>query len=70
MNRFLVVLLAGLLFLGITHSTWSAEQEPAKEPASAKEAVKETPAPTYVGNEVCQACHPDQFQKFSQSQMG
>ena len=70
MNRFLVVLLAGLLFLGITHSTWSAEQEPAKEPASAKEAVKETPAPTYVGNEVCQACHPDQFQKFSQTQMG
>ncbi len=33
------------------------------------EAPKPAPA-TYVGNEVCQACHATQFEKFSQTQMG
>ena len=60
--------LAGLLLFGIAHSTWAAEKEPVKEPA--KEAAKETALATYVGNEVCQACHAEQFQKFSQTQMG
>src|SRR6476661_1549049 len=63
MRRFLFMSLAGLLLFGIAHSTWPAEKEPVKEPA------KETLA-TYVGNEVCQACHAEQFQKFSQTQMG
>lgn len=38
---------------------WSAEKETAK-PAAA----------TYVGNEVCQACHAPHFEKFSQTVMG
>jgi DmsE family decaheme c-type cytochrome len=67
MRRLLFMSLAGLLLFGISHSTSAAETEPAKEPA--KEAAKETP-PTYVGNEVCQACHAEQFQKFSQTMMG
>ncbi|MGN6717094.1 MAG: DmsE family decaheme c-type cytochrome [Candidatus Binatia bacterium] len=67
MRRLLFMSLAGLLLFGISHSTWAAETETAKEPA--KEAAKETP-PTYVGNEVCQACHAEQFQKFSQTMMG
>ena len=38
---------------------WSAESE----------APKQAPA-TYVGNEVCQACHAPAFEKFSQTMMG
>jgi DmsE family decaheme c-type cytochrome len=67
MRRIFFVSLLGVLLLGIAQSAFSAEKEPPKEPA--KEAVKETPA-TYVGNEVCQACHAEQFQKFSQTMMG
>src|SRR5947207_1404647 len=59
MKRFFFTALAGVLLFGIGRPTWSAEKEPAKE----------TPA-TYVGNEVCQACHATQFEKFSQTQMG
>jgi hypothetical protein len=45
-----------LVFLRII---WSAETE----------APKPAPA-TYVGNEVCQACHAPAFEKFSQTMMG
>ena len=38
---------------------WSAESE----------APKQAPA-TYVGNEVCKACHAPAFEKFSQTMMG
>src|SRR6266536_5268327 len=38
---------------------WSAESE----------APKQAPA-TYVGSEVCQACHAPAFEKFSQTLMG
>src|SRR6266540_4063623 len=37
--------------------------------AAEKEMPKPGPA-NYVGNEVCQACHATQFEKFSQTQMG
>ena len=59
MRRFFFVSLAGVLLFGIVRSILSAE----------KEAAKPAPA-TYVGNEVCQACHASQFEKFSQTQMG
>ena len=55
--------LAGVLAFYIAHSTWSAEKEPAKD------APKPTP-PTYVGTEVCQACHAPAFEKFSATVMG
>lgn len=59
MRRFFFVSLAGVFLFGIVRSILSAE----------KEAAKPAPA-TYVGNEVCQACHASQFEKFSQTQMG
>src|ERR1041385_181915 len=67
MKRFLFMSFAGVLLFGFTQSTWPAEREPVKEPA--QEVDKET-APTYVGNEVCQACHATQFEKFSKTLMG
>ena len=49
-----------LLLLAISlRIIWSAETE----------APKPAPA-TYVGNEVCQACHAPAFEKFSQTMMG
>jgi len=42
-------------------------------PAVARSAESEAPKPgppTYVGSEVCKACHPTQFEKFSQTMMG
>ena len=63
MRRFLFILLFGVLVLYIGHSTWPAEKEPAKE------APKPTAA-TYVGAEVCQACHAPAFEKFSATEMG
>jgi len=42
---------------------WSAESE------APKQAPEQAPA-TYVGNEVCQACHAPAFEKFSQTMMG
>jgi len=50
---------AGLLLLGVSQMALSAENEVAKA----------GPA-TYVGNEVCKACHVSQYEKFSQTQMG
>ena len=52
-------MVAGLLLLGLSSLALSAE----------KEAPKSGPA-TYVGNEVCRACHAPAFEKFSQTQMG
>ena len=59
------------LLLGYAHAAWSADAEPAKQttPATAEAAKQATPA-TYVGNEVCQACHVQQTEKFSQTVMG
>ena len=48
-----------LLLLVSLRIIWSAETE----------APKPAPA-TYVGNEVCQACHAPAFEKFSQTMMG
>ncbi len=48
-----------LLLLVFLRIIWSAETE----------APKPAPA-TYVGNEVCQACHAPAFEKFSQTMMG
>jgi hypothetical protein len=53
------VLLCSLLLGFAASSVWSA----------APDAAKPAPA-TYVGNEVCQACHAPQFEKFSTTLMG
>ncbi|HEU4343197.1 MAG TPA: hypothetical protein VFU31_16720, partial [Candidatus Binatia bacterium] len=47
------------VFLSYLQIAWPAE----------KETAKQAPA-TYVGNEVCKACHPAQFEKFSTTLMG
>jgi DmsE family decaheme c-type cytochrome len=52
-------MVAGLLLLGFSQLALSAEKETAKAAAA-----------TYVGNEVCKACHAPAFEKFSQTQMG
>lgn len=52
-------LLSSLLLGYATSWVWSA----------ASDTPKPAP-PTYVGNEVCQACHAPQFEKFSQTEMG
>jgi len=44
------------LLLGVGQTAWSATAPPAKA--------------TYVGTEVCKACHAPQFEKFSKTQMG
>ncbi|MBI4524461.1 MAG: DmsE family decaheme c-type cytochrome [Deltaproteobacteria bacterium] len=49
------LVLAPLLLL--TESLWSAEKAPPQKA-------------TYTGNEACKACHPTQFEKFSQTMMG
>ncbi|MGH7816685.1 MAG: hypothetical protein ACREOR_04800, partial [Candidatus Binatia bacterium] len=59
MKRSLVVGIICSLWLGYAQSVWSAAAEPAKQ----------TPA-TYIGNEVCKACHAPQFEKFSGTVMG
>jgi DmsE family decaheme c-type cytochrome len=59
MRRNFLAALVCLVLLGVTRSALSAE----------KEAPKPAPA-TYVGNEVCKACHAPQFEKFSQTLMG
>src|SRR5262245_10871717 len=58
MKRSLIAVIWLSLSLGYAQSAWSAAAEAPKGPA------------TYVGNEVCQACHAPQFEKFSQTQMG
>jgi DmsE family decaheme c-type cytochrome len=57
MRRFLFAAWCCAFLFGYLPAVWSAE--------------KETAAPaTYVGNEVCKACHAPQFEKFSQTMMG
>jgi len=55
-------LIVSLFVFVMVQKGFAAENEPAKaSPAG--------PA-TYMGNEVCKACHATQFDKFSQTQMG
>ena len=68
MRRMVFLLAACLLLHGFSQLALSAEQEAPKSGPVA-EAPKSGPA-TYVGNEVCQACHAPAFEKFSQTQMG
>jgi DmsE family decaheme c-type cytochrome len=65
MKRFVIAALLCWLSLGYAGSSaWPAASDAAKS-----EAAKPAPA-TYVGNEVCKACHASQFEKFSQTTMG
>ena len=59
MKRFTVLGLFCGFLLGYVQVVSPAESE----------APKQAPA-TYVGNEVCKACHTPQFEKFSQTMMG
>jgi DmsE family decaheme c-type cytochrome len=59
MKRSLAAAVLCSLLLGCAQWVWSAAAEPAKQ----------TPA-TYIGNEVCKACHANQTEKFSQTMMG
>src|SRR5512142_2010823 len=59
MRRSLLIGFACAVLLASTQTVWSAEPEGGK-PAAA----------TYVGSEVCKACHAAQFEKFSQTMMG
>ncbi len=59
MKRSLIAVVWIGLVLGCAPRVWSATAEPAKQAP-----------PTYVGNEVCKACHAPQFEKFSQTRMG
>jgi cytochrome c5 len=54
MMRVILTVVGCLLFLGFSRPALSAEKAPAQA----------SPA-TYVGNEVCQACHAAAFEKFS-----
>jgi hypothetical protein len=68
MRRIVFLLAACLLLHGFSQLALSAEKEEPKSGPVA-EAPKSGPA-TYVGNEVCKACHAPAFEKFSQTQMG
>ena len=59
MRRSLLIGFVCAVLLASAQIVWSAQPEAAK-PAEA----------TYVGNEVCKACHAPQFEKFSQTMMG
>ena len=59
MKRFMVLGLFCAFLFGYVQMVWSAESE----------ATKQAPA-TYVGSEVCKACHAPAFEKFSQTMMG
>jgi DmsE family decaheme c-type cytochrome len=59
MKRFTVLGLFCVFLFGFTAVVLSAEAE----------APRQAPA-TYVGTEVCKACHPTQFEKFSKTLMG
>lgn len=59
MTRTLIAAVWVAMLLGYAQLVWSAAVEPAKETS-----------PTYVGVEVCKACHVPAFEKFSQTQMG
>ncbi len=62
MRRFLLGGFFCAVLLGCVQAVWSAETA-APKPAPAGPA-------TYVGNEVCKACHAAQFDTFSQTMMG
>lgn len=55
----LTIIIWASFFLISSQAVWSAEEKPAKE----------APA-TYVGSEVCKACHAPAFEKFSKTEMG
>ena len=57
MRRLAAAALMGFFLLIFAHPVWSAEAQPAQKA-------------TYVGTEVCKACHAPQFEKFSKTQMG
>jgi DmsE family decaheme c-type cytochrome len=59
MRRFIVAAWCCVFLFGFLPAVWSAEKETAPPPAA-----------TYVGNEVCKACHAAQFEKFSETTMG
>ena len=63
MRRFFFVSLAGVLLFGIVRSILSAERTK-KPPRN-----RRTPA-TYVGNEVCQACHALNSKNFPKPRWG
>src|SRR3990172_12072495 len=46
-----------IFLLGVGKTVWSAESQPPQKA-------------TYIGNEVCKACHAPQFEKFSKTLMG
>ena len=59
MKRLRVLGLLCVFLFSYVPTVWPAESETAK------------PGPaTYVGSEVCKACHPTQFEKFSKTVMG
>lgn len=62
MRRFLFSGFFCAVLLGCVQVVWSAETA-ASKPAPASPA-------TYLGNEVCKACHTAQFETFSQTMMG
>lgn len=57
MKRVAATVLLAFTLLGLNKILWSAETSPPEKA-------------TYVGNEVCKACHAPQFGKFSKTQMG
>src|SRR3990170_4865762 len=57
MRRLAAAALMGFFLLIFAHPVWAAETQPAQKA-------------TYVGTEVCKACHAPQFEKFSKTQMG
>ena len=58
------------VFFGFSQAALSAEKEAPKPAPAAKEAPKQAAAATYVGTEVCKACHVPAFEKFSTTVMG
>jgi len=57
MRRLAAAALMGFFLLIFAHPVWSAQTQPAQKA-------------TYVGTEVCKACHAPQFEKFSKTMMG
>ena len=55
--RFVATALVGFPLLFFAHPLWSAQSQPPEKA-------------TYIGNEVCKACHAPQFEKFSKTRMG
>ena len=59
MKGIILAALVCVVTIALPSLTLSAENGGAKQTAA-----------TYVGNEVCKACHATQFEKFAQTQMG